>query len=378
MSASQPRHRICFIGTTLGRGGAEVHLFQAATGLQERGFDVRVVCMLPRDYWGVKLEERGIPVRYMNLSRKATPLPILAQFLRHMAAIKPAAIAGFDYPGAMLARAGGRLARVPVIISSIHSENFGGLLRRLALVWTDSFATATTVVSHRMSDKLIALGAASRRVRVIPNGTDMTVVGPHLRARRAALRHALGIGDTEFLWLAAGRLEAPKDYPNLLEAMAILRPAAPHARLAIAGQGPLERELRALTTSLHLDDVVSFLGFREDVHACMAAADATVLASAWEGLPNVVIESLAAGTPIVSTDVGGVREVIEEGVSGFIVPPRRSASLAGAMSALMARTPAELRSMGDAGRAFVEQCYGVDHVVERWSDLFNDLLREAA
>jgi glycosyltransferase involved in cell wall biosynthesis len=378
MSASQPRHRICFVGTTLGRGGAEVHLFQAATGLQERGFDVHVVCMLPRDYWGEKLEERGIPVTYMNLSRTCRPLPILVRFLRCMAAIRPSAIAGFDYPGAMLARTGGTLARIPVVISSIHSENFGGWLRRLALVWTDSFATATTVVSQRMSQKLIALGAASARVHVIPNGTDMTAVGPHLRARRAALRQSLGIGDGEFLWLAAGRLEEPKDYPNLLEAMAMLRPAAPHARLAIAGQGPLEHELRALAASLHLDDVVSFLGFREDVHACMAAADATVLASAWEGLPNVVIESLAAGTPIVSTDVGGVREVIDEGVSGLIVPPRRPLALASAMSALMARSPSDLRSMGDAGRAYVETHYAVDNVVAGWSDLFNDLLGQPA
>jgi len=229
-----------------------------------------------------------------------------------------------------------------------------------------------------MSQKLIALGAASARVHVIPNGTDMTAVGPHLRARRAALRQSLGIGDGEFLWLAAGRLEEPKDYPNLLEAMAMLRPAAPHARLAIAGQGPLEHELRALAASLHLDDVVSFLGFREDVHACMAAADATVLASAWEGLPNVVIESLAAGTPIVSTDVGGVREVIDEGVSGLIVPPRRPLALASAMSALMARSPSDLRSMGDAGRAYVERHYAVDNVVAGWSDLFNDLLRQPA
>jgi glycosyltransferase involved in cell wall biosynthesis len=378
MMSSQPRHRICFIGTSLGRGGAEVHLYQAATGLQQRGFDVHVVCMLPRDYWGVKLEERGIPVTYMNLPRKFAPLPILARFLRCMAEINPVAIAGFDYPGAMLARAGGRLARIPVVISSIHSENFGGLLRRLALVWTDSFATVTTVVSRRMSQKLIALGAASKRVRVIPTGTDMTAVGPHLREARTALRQSLGVGDAEFLWLAAGRLEEPKDYPNLLEAMAMLRPAAPHARLAIAGQGPLEQELRALATSLRLDDVVSFLGFRDDVHACMAAADATVLASAWEGLPTVVIESLAAGTPIVSTDVGGVREVVEEGVSGLIVPPRTPQALAAAMSQLMARPAADLQRMGDAGRAHVERCYAVDNVVEGWSALFNDLLKEAA
>lgn len=378
MNAPQPRHRICFIGTTLGRGGAEVHLYQAATGLHRRGFDVHVVCMLPRDYWGVKLEERGIPVTYLNLSRNSTPLPILARFLKCMAAIKPAAIAGFDYPGAMLARAGGKLARIPVVISSIHSENFGGLLRRLALIWTDSFATVTTVVSRGMSEKLIALGAASARVRVIPTGTDMTAVGPHLRTTRAELRHSLGISETDFLWLAAGRLEEPKDYPNLLEAMAILRSTAPHARLAIAGRGPLEQELRTLATSLRLDDVVSFLGFREDVHACMAAADATVLASAWEGLPTVVIESLAAGTPIVSTDVGGVREVIEEGLSGLIVPPGTPEALASAMSSLMARSPADRNRMGAAGRAYVERCYGVDRVVERWSNLFNDLLRDAA
>ena len=378
MNASQPGPRICFIGTTLGRGGAEVHLFQAATGLQERGFDVHVVCMLPRDYWGVKLEERGISVTYLNVSRNSTPLPILARFLRCMAAIKPVAIAGFDYPGAMLARAGGSLARIPIVVSSIHSENFGGLLRRLAFVWTDSLATVTTVVSQRMSQKLIALGATAERVRVIPTGTDMTAIGPHLRTTRAELRHSLGVSEAEFLWLAAGRLEEPKDYPNLLRAMAALRSAAPHARLAIAGKGQLEQELRTLATSLRLDDVVSFLGFREDVHACMAAADATVLASAWEGLPTVVIESLAAGTPIVSTDVGGVREVIEEGVSGLVVAPKAPQALASAMSSLMARSPADRHRMGAAGRAYVERCYGVDQVVERWSSLFNDLLRDAA
>jgi glycosyltransferase involved in cell wall biosynthesis len=206
----------------------------------------------------------------------------------------------------------------------------------------------------------------------------MTAIGPHLRTTRAELRHSLGVGEAEFLWLAAGRLEEPKDYPNLLRAMAMLRSAAPHARLAIAGRGPLEQELRTLAASLRLDDVVSFLGFREDVHACMAAADASVLASAWEGLPTVVIESLAAGTPIVSTDVGGVREVIEGGVSGLIVAPKAPQALASAMSSLMARSPADRQRMGAAGRAYVERSYGVDKVVERWSSLFNDLLRDAA
>src|SRR5215208_6389140 len=128
MTTGQQRHRICFIATGVGRGGAEVQLFHAATGLRGHGFDVHVMCMLSRDYWGVKLEECGIPVTYLNVSRRSTPIPILARFLWHIASIRPDAVIGFDYPGAMLARAGGRLARIPVVISSIHSENFGGLL----------------------------------------------------------------------------------------------------------------------------------------------------------------------------------------------------------------------------------------------------------
>jgi glycosyltransferase involved in cell wall biosynthesis len=278
----------------------------------------------------------------------------------------------------MLARAGGALARVPVVISSIHSENFGGSLRRLALAWTDSFASVTTVVSQRVGERLVRLGAAPARVRVIPNGIDTNAVGPHLRVGRTAVRRAIGVRDDAFLWLAAGRLEEPKDYPNLIAATAQLAAAWPHMALAIAGQGPLFEDIRADVARRGLERVVTLLGIRDDVPACMAAADAMVLASAWEGLPNVIIESLAVGTPVVSTDVGGVREVVQHGASGFVVPPRNADALAAAMARMMTLSAAERTHMGAIGCEHVQQHFTLEGVLRDWSGLFNELFARPA
>ena len=311
--------RIVFVVPTLSRHGAETQLFHIATGLRSRGFDIHVVAMLSSDYFGAVLESRGIPVTCLEISRTTNWLRILVRFLRHMRDLQPAALVGFNYPGILLARAAGALARVPVVISSVHTVNQGTGLRRRALTWTDSFGTVTTAVSGAVARSLVDSGVAPGRVRVIPNGIDIGAIGPHLRSERRALRTSLGIGEHEFLWLAAGRLDPAKDYPNLLAAMALLAAGPTDVRLVIAGDGPLSDMLRARASVFGLDRIVSFVGVRQDVPSCMAAADATVLSSAWEGLPLVVIESLAVGTPVVSTDVGSVRDIIQDGQSGFVV-----------------------------------------------------------
>jgi glycosyltransferase involved in cell wall biosynthesis len=353
-------------------------LFRAAAGLRARGLDVHVVSILASDYYGARLEREGVPLVCLDASRTTSPARILPRFLQYLKDVRPAAIAGFDYPGSMLARVGGAVARIPVVISSIRTENLGTSLRKIALAWTDSLATVTTTNSESVARKLVEAGAISgRRVRVIPNGLDVQTVSPALRQGRLALRRSLGVAETDFFWFAAGGLDAPKDYPNLLVAMALLAKMPPSIRLAVAGQGPLLGTLRERVASLGLESVVSFLGLREDVPACMAAADGTVLASAWEGLPNVVIESLAVGTPVVCTDVGGAREVVEHGRSGFVVPSQNPEALAAAMSALMTCPDAQRQQMGEAGRRHVEEHFALDSILTRWSGLFEELLSAA-
>jgi glycosyltransferase involved in cell wall biosynthesis len=367
------------VATGLARGGAEAQLFRAAVGLRARGTAVHVVCMLSSDYYGARLEEHGIPVTCLNASRRTNPFTILTRFVQCLKTIAPAALAGFDYPGTMLARAGGAVARVPVVVSSIRSENLGGVLRRLALTWTDRLATVTTTNSHAVARQLVACGAtSSTRVRVIPNGLDLRAVGPHLRRERDVLRRSLGVAEDEFLWLAAGRLEEPKDYPNLLAAMTLLRRRHTGVKLAIAGQGPLLQAMRDQAAASQIEHIVTFLGLRDDVTTCMAAADALVLSSAWESLPNVVIESLAVGTPVVCTDVGGVREIVHHGRSGFVVPARNTEALTAAMSALMQCSENRRREMGAAGRTHVEAHFDLDRILASWFGLFDQLLGSAA
>jgi glycosyltransferase involved in cell wall biosynthesis len=373
MIAKQPR-RICFVVTGLCRGGAETQLFHIATGLRARGFDVQVVVILSPDYFGPQLETRGVPVTYLNASRTTSAWRILVRFVKLLRDLRPAALIGFNYPGVMLARAAGAVTNVPVVISSVHTVNHGTRLRRLALAWTDSWATMTTAVSEPVARTLVDLGVPSDRVQVIPNGVDVDAMGPHLRTERRAVRRSLGVKDHEFFWLAAGRLELPKDYPNLLAAMSLVAARGAAVKLAIAGQGPLLDVLKAKTSELGLDGVVSFLGVRGDLPSCMAAADATVLASAWEGLPLVLIESLAVETPVVCTDVGGAREIVTHGGSGFVVPSQNPAALADAMSTLMACSENRRREMGRAGRNHVETHYAIEPVLTQWSDLLDDAL----
>ena len=134
------------------------------------------------------------------------------------------------------------------------------------------------------------------------------------------MRAELAVADDEFLWLAVGRLVPQKDVPNLLDAFAKHHAAHPRSRLAIVGDGALRDEMVAHAASLGVGEAVAFLGIRRDVPQLMAAADVFVMSSAWEGLPNVVMEAMAAGLPVVSTNVGGVAELVEDPGTGALVP----------------------------------------------------------
>jgi glycosyltransferase involved in cell wall biosynthesis len=182
------------------------------------------------------------------------------------------------------------------------------------------------------------------------------------------------VGDA-FLWLAVGRLEPPKDYANLLDAAAHLQTTAKdNWVICVAGQGPLLAELRSRADSLGIADRVRFLGVRKDIPDLMNAADGYVMSSAWEGMPMVLLEAAATGLPIVATDVGGNREVVLDGNTGFLVPPKDPEALAETMLHVMALSRDERGRLGEAGRTHVESNYSLDQIVERWEALYHELL----
>lgn len=160
---------------------------------------------------------------------------------------------------------------------------------------------------------------SASRVKVIPNGLSAHDYFPDPILRRQK-RQELGINETVFLWLAVGRLEEQKDYPNLLHAFALVVQKFPNAQLRIVGKGTLLNDLQRLADKLNIKTQCQFLGYRQDVPALLNAADGVVLASAWEGLPNAIMEALATGKPVVATKVGGISELIEDEKFGFLIP----------------------------------------------------------
>ena len=363
--------RCTLISTGLGRGGAETQLVQLALALKQRGWSVQVLSMLGGGDLQPFLED--IPVECLGFSR-GRPLP--SGFVRAFTVIRrhqPTVLVSFTFPANLLGRAVGRLAQVPVVVSSIRGERFGGWLRERLMRLTGWMDTMTTTNSEKVAESLIARRiVAAKKIKVIYNGVDMRRVASTTRST-AAIREELDVLESEFLWLAVGRLEEPKAYPILLDAFSRLNRGTA-ARLLIAGEGPLRVPLTDKIRERGLTEVVSLLGPRSDVPDLLAAADALVLSSAHEGMPNSVMEALAAGLPVVATDVGGIRELVHDRRSGFIVPPGDPVRLSEGMQQMMALPREQRKRMGVTGQAYVAQRFDTEAVANEWERLVLQLV----
>jgi glycosyltransferase involved in cell wall biosynthesis len=143
----------------------------------------------------------------------------------------------------------------------------------------------------------------------------------------------------------------------------------------IAGSGPEDAALRQLATQLRIEQRVIFLGFVTHLQRWMQAADGFVLSSLWEGLPMTLIEAAACALPAVATRVAGSSEVIAENETGFLCQPASAAALREAMGRLMRLNAGEQRAMGEQARLRALQCFSIDAVLDRWEELYLDLLK---
>ena len=365
------RQSVAFLCTGLDPGGAETQLVRIAVQLKGRSWDVHVISMLPPDAFTKELRDADIPVTSLNMRRGVPDPRALWRMFVLLRAVKPQVLACFMFHANLLGAIAGRIARVPVVISSIRTERSGGMARDKLERAVARINDAVVTNSRLVASYLVRRGVApSARLKVIPNALALPtgVLGS------ARLRSEMPLRSEEFLWLAVGRFEEAKDYPTLLAALREVRQIYAQARLWIAGDGPLREACRAQTSALGMLDCVSLLGFRRDVPALLAAADGFVLCSAWEGSPNAVLEAVAAGKPIVATNVGGVPELVTSGLNGFLVPPRDPAALSNAMIRVMRLPEIERRRMGEAGRARCAAKHNLEHVVDTWESWLRELL----
>lgn len=269
---------------------------------------------------------------------------ILPGVYRLLRRLRPAAVHTRNV-GTIEVQAAAALARIPVRVHGEHGWDVGDLdgsnrrmlwLRRAMRPFIHH-QIALSAPTHRYLVRRV--GVPESRVTDICNGVDTNAFRPP--ADRAATRAALAARDPgaarilaadAFAVGAVGRLAAVKNPSLLLAAFASLRERDPQfarrARLALIGDGPLAREIRAQVAALGLADVTWLAGERDDVPACLQALDLLCLPSLAEGISNVVLEAMSCGVPVVATDVGGNRELIDDGVTGALVPSGDADALA--------------------------------------------------
>ncbi|MGH2856092.1 MAG: glycosyltransferase [Solirubrobacteraceae bacterium] len=264
----------------------------------------------------------------------------------------------------------GALMRVPVRIAHEHTWSFQGQhLRRLidrqvVARWCD---VVIAVSEADRSQMVSTVGMRADRVIVVPNGIAWSGTG-----RPGKVRHELGIGPSVPVLVITAVLRPQKALPVMLAAHEIIRRSHPDAHLIVAGHGD-QSELRAEAARLGIDTAVSFLGSRADMEDVLASADVAVLSSDYEGMPLAVLEYMAAGLPVVATQVGGVPEVVLEGETGFLVAPRDPAALAEKVRLLL-DDRARARQMGERGRSRQRERFSQAAMVDQIVGLYCELL----
>jgi teichuronic acid biosynthesis glycosyltransferase TuaC len=272
--------------------------------------------------------------------------------------------AHFLYPDAVAAVILGRQLGLPVVMtargSDVNVKCENPVMRRW-VCWAATRCKAIIAVSQALADRLGNFGIPAAKIHVLPNGVDLEKFRPQTNQRSRSDMAAEG-----FSLLSVGHLVKGKGHHVAIEALANL----PEATLSIIGEGPEEQPLRKLAHTLGVASRVCFIGYvpHDQMADKYTAADFTILASANEGMPNVMLESLACGTRVIATDVGGVGEVITAQVAGAIMKSRRASAVTETIRML-----AESRHNRSETRDFATQ-FGWNGTVERQLSLYEHLL----
>jgi glycosyltransferase involved in cell wall biosynthesis len=365
--------RVLYLSTSMGMGGADKQLLSAAQEMCSRGHDVLIVSLTSLGPMGQEARSSGIPTESLEMPRGFPDPRGLARLVRIVRAWRPDVVHSHMVHANLMARVLRLFVPVPAMISTIHNIYEGGPLLMAGYRLTNGLVDHMTIVSQAAAERFVREGIVPKRLlRVVPNGIDTDRFRDVPLATREALRRSLGV-EAGFVWLAVGRFETAKDYPNMLHAFAWVRQRYPETVLLLAGRGSLQSETTALAESLGLGSWVRFLGVRHDVPELMSAADGYVMSSAWEGMPMVLLEAAAAGLPIIATLVGGNHEVVLNEESGILVPPRDPDALGLAMQRLVGLPEAQRRLMGERGREYVRAHYHLSRVVDSWENLYREV-----
>ena len=363
-----PALRVALLAGSLTQGGAEKQLVYMARSLRDAGVAVRVYSLTRGEFYEDALRELSLEPRYIggirnpllrslvlaNALRRFGPHVVqAAHFFANLHVTLAARLVGADAVGAV---------RNDAIFDVRENGRWGTWLLRVppALIANSSAAV----------ENAVQLGLRRERVHVLPNVIDLDDFDRR-SARPVSVRRSAG----EIVAVAACRLVAAKRLDRFIAAVAAVRRDGCPLRGVIVGAGPERDALERRARESGQFDGITFLGRRDDIPALLRQADVLVVSSDHEGFPNVVLEAMAAQLPVITTPAGDAPSVIEDGVTGFVVPPDDLGAMADRLR-LLARTPSLRLRFGRAGRERVERLYDARHLGTRLLDVYRAIAAE--
>jgi glycosyltransferase involved in cell wall biosynthesis len=369
-----------------GFGGTERQFANLAGRLDRARFEPRFGCMMRWGHFLGEIEAQGIPVSEYRVRSLWKP-PALARQLGLAADMRRDRIEivhSYNFYANVFAVPAARLAGVPVVIASIRDAGvYLTPAQKRVQRFVARFADCVLVNAESIRQWLIGEDYPQEKIRIVRNGIDLSKFA---QARSGAgIRRELGLPADAPLVVTLARVNPQKGLEYFIDAAAAVGRRFPDARFLVVGEGlfghkggvardvAYQRELERRAARLGLGERVLFTGFRADVPELLSEASVSVLPSLSEGLSNTLLESMAAGVPAVATTVGGNPELIEDGSSGLLVPPRDAGALARAMVAILGDRDLA-RTLGEEAKRRVVEHFSLERMVRETEDLYLGLL----
>jgi glycosyltransferase involved in cell wall biosynthesis len=371
---SARRARVLYLSHAFMVGGAEEMVLNLVRHLPDR-FEPRVTCINQAGPIGEEIRKTGVPFQVLGLNPGLRRPWHLSGIQRHLRELQPDIVHTFLLTASLYGRLAAMLAHVPIVIGTEvniyeRKRTHHVFAERLLMRGTDR----VLVSAESVRDFYIRqVHADPARVDVIYNAVDwsqLDTTTPPLE-----LRASVGLPADVPLAGIIARLTEQKAHRYLFDAMAST-PGLASLHLLVVGDGELRDDLRARVDRLGLSARVHFLGARRDLGNLLAAIDLFVMPSLWEGLPLSMVLAMGAGLSVVATRVAGIPEVVQDGLTGVLVPPADVTALGSAMAKLVS-DPLLRRTLGTAAARFVRPRFGVDRYVESVTGVYDRLLAES-
>jgi glycosyltransferase involved in cell wall biosynthesis len=364
-----------------GEGGAEHQMLQLAQRMKDSaGYRVHIACLLRTGDLLNKAEELvgqevpGFPITSFYNHTMVVQLRRFAQYLR---ANEIQIIHAQDFYSNIFGMIGATLAGVPARIAFKGETEFSRTPKqRFAERCAFRLAHAVIANSEAVRTQMLREGVAAEKLVTIYNGIDLQRVAPSEKQRREEVLAGFGLpheSPRRFVTILANIQHPVKDHPMFLRAARRVRDAIPDAAFVIAGQGQLKDSLQAYAAELGLTEDVFFIGRCDRVGDLLGISDVGVLSSKAEGFSNSILEYMAAAIPVVATNVGGAREVVSEGETGYLIPSGDDVAMGEHLISLLQK-PERARSMGERGRLVVAEKFSWEAQVGILQHFYEQLL----